>query len=76
MITFDTLGAINASADPVPMAQFSTTELLEWAKITEKNLKWAEDVLDNAAPGDTWAMANWTAALNQHHAIIKQLGSK
>jgi hypothetical protein len=74
MITFDELGAINAAAGPVPM-QYSTNELREWAKLTEKNLKWAEQVLDAAAPGDKWAMQNWTEALNEHHAVIKAMGA-
>tara|TARA_R110000868_G_C10486396_1_gene729778 strand:+ start:112 stop:342 length:231 start_codon:yes stop_codon:yes gene_type:complete len=74
MQTFDKLGTLNAAQAPVPMSQFSTNELREWAKITEKNLKWAEQVLNDAAPGDKWAMATWTEALNEHHAIIKQLG--
>ena len=74
MQTFDTLGAINTAAAPVTISQFTTNELREWAKLTEKNLKWAEQVLDSAAPGDKWAMATWTECLNAHHAIIKQLG--
>ena len=74
MITFDELGAINAASVPVLMSQYSTNELREWAKITESNLRHAEAVLDAAAPGDKWAMQNWTEALNEHHAIIKQLG--
>ena len=74
MITFDELGAINAAAAPVHMSQYSTNELREWAKLTEKNLKWAEQVLDSAAPGDKWAMQNWTEALNEHHAVIKAMG--
>lgn len=74
MITFDELGAINAAAAPVPMAQFSTNELRHWAKITESNLRHAEAVLDSAAPGDKWAMQNWTEALNEHHAVIKAMG--
>jgi len=73
MITFDELGAINAVAAPVHMSQYSTNELREWAKLTEKNLKWAEQVLDAAAPGDKWAMENWTEALNEHHSVIKAM---
>lgn len=73
MITFDELGAINAAADPAPMSQYSTNELREWAKITESNLRHAEAVLDSAAPGDKWAMENWTEALNEHHSVIKAM---
>ena len=73
MITFDELGAINAASGPVPMLQYSTNELRNWAKITESNLRHAEAVLDSAAPGDKWAMQNWTEALNQHHAVIQAL---
>jgi len=73
MITFDELGAINAASVPVPMSQYSTNELREWAKITESNLRHAEAVLDSAAPGDKWAMQNWTEALNEHHSVIKAM---
>ncbi len=73
MITFDTLGTLNAAQAPVPMSQFSTNELREWAKLTESNLRHAEAVLDSAAPGDKWAMENWTEALNEHHSVIKAM---
>jgi hypothetical protein len=73
MITFDELGAINAAAAPVHMSQYSTNELRDWAKLTESNLRHAETVLDAAAPGDKWAMQNWTEALNEHHAVIKAM---
>jgi hypothetical protein len=73
MQTFDTLGTLNVAQAPVPMSQFNTSELREWAKITESNLRHAEAVLDAAAPGDKWAMQNWTDALNQHHAVIQAL---
>ena len=74
MQTFDTLGTLNAAQAPVPMSQFSPSELRDWAKLTEKNLKWAEQVLNDAAPGDKWAMQNWTEALNEHHSVIKAMG--
>ena len=74
MQTFDTLGTLNVAQAPVPMSQFNTSELRDWAKITESNLRHAEAVLDAAAPGDKWAMQNWTEALNEHHAVIKAMG--
>jgi hypothetical protein len=73
MITFDTLGTLNAAQAPVSLSLYSNKELREWAKLTEKNLKWAEQVLNDAAPGDKWAMQNWTEALNEHHAVIKAM---
>lgn len=73
MITFDELGAINAALVPVSISQYSTNELRDWAKITESNLRHAEAVLDSAAPGDKWAMENWTEALNEHHSVIKAM---
>jgi hypothetical protein len=74
MITFDTLGTLNAAQAPVSISLYSNKELREWAKLTEKNLKWAEQVLNDAAPGDKWAMQNWTEALNEHHSVIKAMG--
>ena len=73
MITFDTLGTLNAAQAPVSLSLYSNKELREWAKLTEKNLKWAEQVLNDAAPGDKWAMQNWTEALNEHHSVIKAM---
>lgn len=73
MITFDTLGTLNAAQTPVSISLYSNKELRDWAKITESNLRHAEAVLDSAAPNDKWAMQNWTDALNQHHAVIQAL---